>query len=76
MGSMGGKGGMLGGGGMGQAREVPEPASYVEDTAKMEEEKSKAQKALLAMKGRQSTILTGESTLSTPEVGKRKLLGA
>jgi hypothetical protein len=55
---------------------APVYPSYAADTTAAEEEKKKAQKALLAMKGRQSTILTGESTLGEPTVGKRALLGA
>lgn len=58
------------------AVQAPAMPSYPADTSAMEAEKVKVNKALLAMKGRQSTILTGESTLGAPEVGKRQLLGA
>jgi hypothetical protein len=67
----------------GAAKQAPIPAvvappapNYAEDTATMEAEKSKAQKALLAMKGRQSTILTMDNQSNAADTGKRQLLGA
>jgi hypothetical protein len=72
-----------GGGSKGAAKQAPIPPvvapaapNYAEDTAAMEAEKSKAQKALLAMKGRQSTILTMDNQSNAADAGKRQLLGA
>ena len=76
MGSFGG--GAKGGAGM----SVPPPQAapqikYVEDSAgndaRVAAEADKAQKALLAMKGRSSTILTED--LGVPNVSKRVALG-
>jgi|WetSurMetagenome_2_1015567.scaffolds.fasta_scaffold78261_2 hypothetical protein len=55
---------------------APTTYNYPVDTTAADAEKVKAQKALLAMKGRQSTILTGDTTLGEPSLGKRTLLGA
>jgi hypothetical protein len=71
----GGGGGGKGGGGSMPAMtpiEWPEQTPYV-DTAALKIEKANAQKALLAMKGRQSTILTPD-TLGDTSVGLRKTL--
>lgn len=80
MGGMTGGGKSPKGGGGGQQMYVP-PATpaptyqYPTDTTALEAEKNKQQKALMAMQGRQSTILTDES-LTAPDVTKRQLLGA
>jgi hypothetical protein len=75
-------GGGLGGKGAMKGTSVPAATQaptieYIDPSADatMQEEKSKAQKALLAMKGRQSTILTPDK-LGDVAINKRQLLGA
>ncbi len=54
------------------ASSAPVVPSYTDNTA-AEEAKTKANKALLAMRGRQSTILTADK-LEPATVGKKTLL--
>ena len=68
-------------GGGGSKSMAPEPApqiQYTPDTsaqdAQVKADKSKAEQALLTMRGRSSTILTGNN-LGTPDVTKRVALG-
>lgn len=75
-------GGSKGGGGGGTSTPMyvppvtPAPEYRFEDTAGLEEEANKKKRQVMAMKGRQSTILTGGDWKQNAVLGKRQLLGA